>query len=682
MPDWTYHPFFKPLLFRLPPEEARALTLRLLEIQATTAAGRRLFRLFAPRPPGEEHAVTAFGLRMKSPVGLGPGVDTEAVALTLLQHLGFGFLQVGPAPPYARPRRFSHDPWRLVDARALVSSPQAGSPGAGELAKRVSGTADLSTPVGFALSGPRAGEAMAVARYAAAFFTVPATGAETVADLAALRAVTDRPLLLRLRHGLGEREIDALTGAAAEAGIDGCVASGGAETPLLEEGEMDAPPIRERGLRATERIARRHGAAFPVIGAGGIFTPEDAVAFLDAGATLVELYAGFVFAGPGLPARILAAAGRSARSDTKSAHLDPAADLPSAPAESEAFATKDAPNEALSPGAPSVVISLPEAPARLLPELGAYLVGFTGLVLVGSGLTALFLAATVKLLPYDIEYLGMTMDDLCARSACRIVHFMAHDRVSWGGSMISVGALYAWLGAVPLRRGEPWAWWTAALSGAIGFASFLTYLGYGYLDVWHGRATMALLPVFLCGLVLSFRELIGERGPSALRRLAAKAWRWSPAGLGRLCLTFTAFGMISGGLVIMGVGMTRVFVPQDLEYMGVTVADLHALNPRLVPLIAHDRAGFGGGLCSTGIAVMACTWYGVRPGERSLWRAMLIAGVVGFSTAIGVHPVVGYTSFVHLAPAYAGALAFATGMLLLYRPMCRTEPGASRFPDV
>jgi uncharacterized membrane protein (DUF2068 family) len=332
--------------------------------------------------------------------------------------------------------------------------------------------------------------------------------------------------------------------------------------------------------------------------------------------------------------------------------------------------------------APSRVISLPEAPARLLPELGAYLVGFTGLVLVGSGLTALFLAATVKLLPYDIEYLGMTMDDLCARNACRIVHFMAHDRVSWGGSMISVGALYAWLGAVPLRRGEAWAWWTAVVSGAIGFASFLTYLGYGYLDVWHGRATMALLPVFLCGLVLSFRELRGERGPSALRSLAAEAWRWSPAGLGRLCLTFTAFGMISGGLVIMGVGMTRVFVPQDLEYMGVTVADLHALNPRLVPLIAHDRAGFGGGLCSTGIAVMACTWYGVRPGEPSLWRAMLIAGVVGFSTAIGVHPVVGYTSFVHLAPAYAGALAFATGMLLLYRPMCRSEPGASRFPDV
>src|SRR6185436_14217643 len=133
---------------------------------------------------------------------------------------------------------------------------------------------------------------------------------------------------------------------------------------------------------------------------------------------------------------------------------------------------------------------------------------------------------------------------------------------------------------------------------------------------------------------------------------------------------------------IMTVGMTTVFVPQDLTFLGITPTELHAISPRLVPLIAHDRAGFGGGLCSTGIAVMACVWYGTRPGARSLWRSLLLAGGVGFATAIGVHPAVGYTSFVHLAPAYAGAFAFAIGMWLLYRPMCRVDEGGDRFQDL
>src|SRR5207249_1559084 len=132
---------------------------------------------------------------------------------------------------------------------------------------------------------------------------------------------------------------------------------------------------------------------------------------------------------------------------------------------------------------------------------GWLLVAFTGAVLFASGVFALILAATVKLLPYDVAYLGMTMQDLCDRNQCRIVHFMAHDRVSFGGSIMSIGAVYAWIAAVPLRRGEAWAWWAMLLSALAGFASFLTYLGYGYLDLWHGRATMALLPFFVLGMI-------------------------------------------------------------------------------------------------------------------------------------------------------------------------------------
>ena len=198
----------------------------------------------------------------------------------------------------------------------------------------------------------------------------------------------------------------------------------------------------------------------------------------------------------------------------------------------------------------------------------------------------------------------------------------------------------------------------------------------------QGIATLLLLPFYLVGILWTRASLQGARGVGALLRPGAAAWRWSPAGMGRALITFSAAGMILGGATIMGVGVTRVFVPQDLEYMQTTVAELDALNPRLIPLIAHDRAGFGGGLFSGGLTVLFSLWCGARPGARGLWVALLFSGVIGFACAIGVHPIVGYTSFTHLAPAYAGALTFVVGIVLLYRPLWHGEPGGERFPDL
>jgi len=71
---------------------------------------------------------------------------------------------------------------------------------------------------------------------------------------------------------------------------------------------------------------------------------------------------------------------------------------------------------------------------------------------------------------------------------------MIHDRATFGGVLIAIGTLYLWLAEFPFRRGDAWAWWTLLLSGFVGFLSFLGYLGYGYLDSWHGIATLLLLP--------------------------------------------------------------------------------------------------------------------------------------------------------------------------------------------
>jgi hypothetical protein len=136
----------------------------------------------------------------------------------------------------------------------------------------------------------------------------------------------------------------------------------------------------------------------------------------------------------------------------------------------------------------------------------------------------------------------------------------------------------------------------------------------------------------------------------------------SRTGRGRALLLAATLGIVGAGVTITTVGMTTVFVPQDLEFMNVTVAQLRALNARLVPLIAHDRAGFGGALTSCGVAMFMSVLYGRA--SRSLWQALTIAGVFGFGTAVGIHGVIGYTSVTHVAPAVFGSVVFFIGVFL------------------
>jgi hypothetical protein len=120
-------------------------------------------------------------------------------------------------------------------------------------------------------------------------------------------------------------------------------------------------------------------------------------------------------------------------------------------------------------------------------------------------------------------------------------------------------------------------------------------------------------------------------------------------------------------LSVLVIGMTCVFVPQDLTYLGVSVEEMQALNPRLVPLIAHDRAGFGGAVCCCGVALLFCVWCGTP--SAGLWRVLALVGTIGFGTALGVHPAVGYNDAVHIAPAALGALTYLAGMVLTFQAM-------------
>src|SRR5262249_7170357 len=155
------------------------------------------------------------------------------------------------------------------------------------------------------------------------------------------------------------------------------------------------------------------------------------------------------------------------------------------------------------------------------------------------------------------------------------------------------------------------------------------------------------LPCFL-GALWQWRRCMSAR---ALSGGADLSWRFlfrpgdtspwlSRAGLGRLCLLLSATGMIGAGFTIQAIVMTQVLVETDLKFMGLDREQLHSINSRLIPLVAHDRAGFGGGIATAGILLFACVWC-AKP-CRSLWQGMLIGGIAGWGAGVGIHPIIGY----------------------------------------
>jgi hypothetical protein len=118
------------------------------------------------------------------------------------------------------------------------------------------------------------------------------------------------------------------------------------------------------------------------------------------------------------------------------------------------------------------------------------------------------------------------------------------------------------------------------------------------------------------------------------------------------------------GLVIAGVGVTGVFVWSDLQFLGTTSEALSRANSHLLPLIAHDRAGFGGALASDGVGILLLALWGFRRGEPWVWWTLLFAGLAGFLGGVYAHVAVGYLEFGHLLPLAASGAIFVAGLVL------------------
>src|SRR5206468_3057129 len=181
------------------------------------------------------------------------------------------------------------------------------------------------------------------------------------------------------------------------------------------------------------------------------------------------------------------------------------------------------------------------------------------------------------------------------------------------------------------------------------------------LDTWHALGILLMLIPFVGGMALSARR-VGRLSPRAVIR-----WP-TPTGnraldTGWLPLPLGALGTAAGGLTILWVGVTTTFVPQDLRFMMVSASDLREVSHRLIPLIAHDRVGFGGGVVTMGVTTALCAWF-TRP-SRHFTQAAALAGVISLSAAIGIHFLIGYTDPKHLLPAIVAAADLALALALM-----------------
>ena len=375
--------------------------------------------------------------------------------------------------------------------------------------------------------------------------------------------------------------------------------------------------IMERGIlgltkRCVDAVRDLAGSGAIIIATGGVYEPVDALVLRQAGADLVGVGAGMVSAGPGLSKRCNELLAQTSDS--------PARYGPSVSRDDDTRAARHS-------------------------WFWAFLMGVS---MFGGGILALIIALTRIVLPYDESVVAMTRDELMLVND-RLLDFMAHDRVTLAGTMLCVGTLYSALAWFAIRYGIHWARQAVVWSAFVGFFSFFLFLGFGYFDPFHAFVTTILFQFLLLTLYASLRK---RDRPIRLDLYNDGKWRRSQWG--QFLFLVEGFVLIAAGLIICWIGISSVFVPEDMEFLCTTPEKLIEANPQLLSLVAHDRATFGGMLICSGITVFLTSLWGFRRGHAWLWWMLVTSGLFGFLCTIWIHHRVGYTSTRHLLPAYGG----------------------------
>ncbi|WP_054055897.1 quinone-dependent dihydroorotate dehydrogenase [Alloactinosynnema sp. L-07] len=336
----VYQQLTRRTLFKLgggDPEIAHTRTMaglaRLAKVRPAVAVLRRYF--------GTKDTTSVFGVDFPGVVGLAAGMDKDGHALRAWPALGFGFVEVGTVTRHAQPGNPKPRLFRLTGSDAVINRMGFNNAGADALAERLRATGPIGVPLGISIGKSKVtpvDEAVEDYRHSLRalrdhgdYFAINVSSPNTpglrgLQDKDALdvlvgelRRESTKPLLVKIAPDLTDDTIAEVLQVCADHSVDGIVATnttlsrdGLAAADVAtgaEAGGLSGRPLADRARAVVSFVHRESG--LPVIGVGGIFSADDALRMLDAGASLVQLYTGFIYQGPPLVRRInRAVAGR------------------------------------------------------------------------------------------------------------------------------------------------------------------------------------------------------------------------------------------------------------------------------------------------------------------------------------------------------------------------------------
>jgi len=322
----------QPLLFAFDPERAHGLSIAALKTGLPLCSGG---------VKGAKLAVSVAGLNFPNPLGMAAGYDKNAEVPDALLGLGFGFAECGTITPKPQPGNPKPRVFRLISDQAVINRLGFNNDGHAQALARLSARSGKDGIVGVNIGANKDSpdriadyeEGVRTFAAVASYLTVNISSPNTVG----LRALQDRdslaellqrvmhardekagqigrkvPVFLKIAPDLSEEGLADIAEEVLEKKVDGLIVSNttlsreGLRDPAAREtGGLSGEPLFDRSTIVLAKMRRLVGPSLPIVGVGGVHSAETALEKIRAGADLVQLYTAMIFAGPGLPARIV-----------------------------------------------------------------------------------------------------------------------------------------------------------------------------------------------------------------------------------------------------------------------------------------------------------------------------------------------------------------------------------------